>query len=206
VDALASPGPVIVDPSRPESNAPASRDRVNPCRCGQPKVPGQGNRYCPDCQTKAQTVQTARTRARNRVWREQNADRIGTNRAAYYAKTAEDQRRRAREWHHANKDRASERNKAYRAAKPEIQLASQLRKYGLTLEDYEAMLKAQNGLCRICRTENRSSKRSRLDIDHHHRTGKVRALLCNKCNRLLSNANDDTHILLSAIQYLEETA
>jgi hypothetical protein len=59
-------------------------------------------------------------------------------------------------------------------------------KYGLTLEQYEAMLKQQRGRCSICRKlpdPNHPKRASRvLHVDHCHRTGKVRGLLCAGCN------------------------
>lgn len=52
-------------------------------------------------------------------------------------------------------------------------------KYGLSIEDYEAKLAAQSGVCAIC---GNPPKRYRLAVDHNHRTGKIRALLCGPCN------------------------
>lgn len=56
-------------------------------------------------------------------------------------------------------------------------------KYGLTEDDYSAMLEKQKGLCAIC--ENPCATGRRLAVDHDHATGKVRGLLCLYCNRLL---------------------
>lgn len=50
-------------------------------------------------------------------------------------------------------------------------------KYRLRKEDYEALLEKQNSRCAICQIE-----KSRLHIDHDHKTGKVRGLLCQRCN------------------------
>src|SRR5437867_13162633 len=51
---------------------------------------------------------------------------------------------------------------------------------GLSLAEYDALLAAQGGGCAIC---DRPPKTRRLDVDHDHRTGKVRGLLCHRCNR-----------------------
>lgn len=59
------------------------------------------------------------------------------------------------------------------------------RKYGLTLIQYEDLLKAQNGVCAICEQVESSAKFMYLSVDHDHLTGEVRGLLCAFCNRLL---------------------
>ncbi len=72
-------------------------------------------------------------------------------------------------------------------------------KYGITLEIYEAMLKSQNGGCAICgKTDGK-----RLHVDHDHATGKVRGLLCFKCNVSIGHFGDDIAVLRLAIRYLE---
>jgi len=53
---------------------------------------------------------------------------------------------------------------------------------GVSLEQYEEMLARQNGGCAIC---GNPPKTRRLDVDHDHRTGKIRGLLCHRCNRAL---------------------
>ena len=79
----------------------------------------------------------------------------------------------------------------------------ELRKfYGLTVEDYGRMVVEQNGLCAICKQPER--QRTRLSVDHDHKTGVVRGLLCHRCNRTLGGVNDDVSILLAAKEYLEQ--
>jgi hypothetical protein len=51
------------------------------------------------------------------------------------------------------------------------------RRYGITPEDFEEMAKAQKYRCRIC-----GRREVRLCVDHNHKTGRVRALLCDSCN------------------------
>jgi hypothetical protein len=83
------------------------------------------------------------------------------------------------------------------------------RLYGATLEDYEKLFVAQNGLCSICQkpeTFTQLGKVTNLSIDHCHQTGKVRGLLCRKCNFLIGQANDDPKILLEAVRYLERAS
>src|SRR5579863_5460292 len=73
-------------------------------------------------------------------------------------------------------------------------------KYGLTPEDYDNMLAAQNGLCAIC-----TKKPKTFHVDHDHDTGKVRGLLCQKCNILLGQADEKPEILIAAIDYLKKS-
>jgi|WetSurMetagenome_2_1015567.scaffolds.fasta_scaffold348914_1 hypothetical protein len=56
--------------------------------------------------------------------------------------------------------------------------------YGITLEDYQRMLGAQKNCCAICGNSDSGSKGryNTFAIDHNHKTGKVRGLLCNSCN------------------------
>ena len=75
------------------------------------------------------------------------------------------------------------------------------KKYGITLDDYDRMLKKQHGGCAIC---GRKAKNRRLDVDHSHRTGKVRGILCHRCNRGLSWYNDSPALLRSAAKYLSK--
>ena len=66
-----------------------------------------------------------------------------------------------------------------------------LKKYGLTLEQYEAMHNAQNGVCAICGKPNQNNRI--LCVDHDHKTGKVRKLLCTSCNSKLG-IYEENHI------------
>lgn len=74
--------------------------------------------------------------------------------------------------------------------------------YGITLEDYNKMLAMQSGVCMICGQEESNGKR--LAIDHDHKTGAVRGLLCNHCNIGLGKFFDDPSLLTAAINYLNE--
>jgi hypothetical protein len=72
--------------------------------------------------------------------------------------------------------------------------------YGLLKGEYEALFKAQDGRCAICR----QTRSQRLSVDHDHKTGLVRGLCCRLCNgRLLTAARDKPEVLRSAAEYLE---
>ncbi|KKN52900.1 hypothetical protein LCGC14_0607620 [marine sediment metagenome] len=77
------------------------------------------------------------------------------------------------------------------------------RNYGLSLKGYNQMLLDQNGKCAICGKHQKELDRA-MCVDHNHETGKVRGLLCRKCNIMIGNADEDAAILLSAIEYIKE--
>lgn len=80
-----------------------------------------------------------------------------------------------------------------------------LRRYGLTVDDYDRLLAEQGGACAICgvdRPEIRRKTDRHFHVDHCHETGVVRGLLCNRCNRGLGMLGDDN--LNKAILYLEK--
>lgn len=72
-----------------------------------------------------------------------------------------------------------------------------LRTYGITEEQYQEMLKRQDGKCAIC-----DSPDKKLVIDHDHLTGKVRGLLCNQCNKGIGSLQDKIWVILGAVNYL----
>ena len=73
-------------------------------------------------------------------------------------------------------------------------------RFGVSLAEYDKLHAAQDGVCAIC--GNPRGVRS-LAIDHDHRTGLIRGLLCWFCNLGLGAFKDDPSLLLSAVQYLE---
>ena len=86
----------------------------------------------------------------------------------------------------------------------EITRASQRKQhYGLTRADFAALVLKQEGLCAICQTPLDFQVSRRVHIDHDHRTGKVRGILCNHCNRGLGGFLDSPPALRSAANYLE---
>lgn len=79
--------------------------------------------------------------------------------------------------------------------------ALRLRRYGLTLTQYDEMLAKQAGLCAICLTPPKQNEH--LAVDHCHASGAVRGLLCRACNTGLGFYKDDVELMKAAIAYLE---
>jgi hypothetical protein len=156
---------------------------------------------------------------------------VGSRRYRLSAKEKQRQRNRARymteedraktyaslkNWAHTNPER-------YAEIRQMAQVRFRLRRFGLTPEQFEEMLRAQDFKCAVCRADKVGNKRSgkgakpRLDtpwpttaqdgdftwhIDHDHLTGKVRGLLCHHCNAALGHVKDDPAILAALIKYL----
>lgn len=108
----------------------------------------------------------------------------------YYLKNKDKQKETAYMWRKKNphKNRRIDKNTKLK------------RSYGITLDDYESLSKHQNDKCAIC---NKEEVGKRLAVDHCHATGKIRGLLCQKCNRALGMFQDDTKIIKNAINYLK---
>jgi len=73
----------------------------------------------------------------------------------------------------------------------------------MTLGQFHAMMAEQNGRCAICDQEFGVGRRLGPNVDHNHRTGKVRSLLCVGCNAGLGNFKESIQVMRLAINYLE---
>ena len=110
---------------------------------------------------------------------------------------------RAKRWQQANPERV---NAYYRARRlePEVKRRERaghlMRKYGMKIEQYDAMLEAQGGGCFICSRPPRED--ISLHVDHDHSTGNVRGILCFRCNNALADFGEDPEILRKAASYL----
>ena len=83
-----------------------------------------------------------------------------------------------------------------------------LRKYGITWDEVVEMYANQDGCCAICKTnitikKDKENKKRTACVDHNHKTGDIRGLLCMNCNKGIGSLQDSISILESAIEYLE---
>jgi len=141
-----------------------------------------------------QTEYGAAHRERARIWRDANRDRVRAYSRKHYQAHIEEERERSRA-----------RAAATRPARAITNRRAGLRRYGLTPEAYDAMLAEQAGVCAICRRPERATALGKiipLAVDHDHRTGAVRGLLCRDCNRAIGLFVDDPEILAAAMAYL----
>ncbi len=117
---------------------------------------------------------------------------------------------RSNEWREKNPEKANasarESQRRYRRAHPEESerkwRTSAYKKFGITVDDYDKMFKAQNGVCKICELPQ-SGRFKHLAVDHDHETGKVRGLLCMTCNRNLGYVERDNR-LRRILEYLKK--
>ncbi len=90
---------------------------------------------------------------------------------------------------------------------PEIGREKHLRrKYGIGVEEYEALARAQGGVCAICNEFTPTVTHPTLVVDHDHETGAVRGLLCHSCNVAIGHMRESVEMLQRAIAYLQEGA
>ena len=77
------------------------------------------------------------------------------------------------------------------------------RNYGITLDEHTQMYEEQNGVCAICEKPG-DGKWKKLCVDHDHKTGKVRQLLCRNCNMILGQVDDNINHLEKLTEYLQK--
>ena len=75
--------------------------------------------------------------------------------------------------------------------------------YDITLQEYNRMFERQNGCCAICGLHQTNFKRS-LHIDHNHKTGEIRELLCPNCNTVIGKVREDVNVLTKIASYIEK--
>lgn len=168
---------------------------LKPCRdCGEPKPLDDFNRN--------HTTRDGRQPHCRLCQRARNASYYHGNNVLY--------QERARLWKEQNPARNRATKRAWAAKNPEsvsrTHRSAWLKfKYGINVDQWEAIFAKQGGRCGICRRSELNADRKRFHVDHNHTTGKVRGILCNLCNVLLGNARDSRDTLARAIAYLEET-
>jgi len=129
--------------------------------------------------------------------------------------TTDEQKKKNRERMRKNRKRDPEKHRAYHKAyreknKDKRKNGMLLWRFNITLEEYQVLFEAQAGVCKICGEEetarkNHSEEKRMLCVDHDHNTGKVRGLLCNRCNRALGHYEATKPRMKEFEKYLEES-
>lgn len=147
-------------------------------------------------------------------WRRKNAQKCRDYTIAYGKRFPEKVKECTRKWREKNKDyylkSQSSKMKIHRDKNP-LFFKNKILKYqrGITLEDYNRMLKDQNGCCAICKKPETSIYRGKLkylSVDHCHKTNKNRGLLCGKCNMSLGLMGENPEYLVNMIYYINKYA
>jgi hypothetical protein len=112
----------------------------------------------------------------------------------HYEENRSDYQTKRAEWYQGNKEKHCMTTRNSRLKK----------NFGLTIDQYEEMLLSQGGVCKICHRPDPYGKR--LAVDHCHKTGKNRGLLCIVCNQVLGKFEDDQKRFMAAAKYLEEAS
>lgn len=174
---------------------------------------GQGVRYtCREALVRKGLTEEQKEQYRKtaRAYRERNRDRLRENRRRYEAslppERREARRRSRREsakaWAKRNPEKARENATQYRKSahgSRKRQEHSLLSRYGISLAEFDRLVASQGGHCASC---GRSGKQ--LVIDHSHRTGKVRGLICQRCNVLIGYMERDSESVAKCRSFIEK--
>jgi len=114
-----------------------------------------------------------------------------------------------KEYYRKDKKRRLQLNQEWRKANPEKRAEQswrehRKRRYGLSEEAFMAIYHAQGGKCDMCGVSKEAYSIRGLCVDHDHKTGKVRGLLCTGCNTGIGSLKEDIELLLKAVEYLRK--
>lgn len=151
---------------------------------------------------------------------EENKEKFKTNTKSYRTKNKDNIAKKKKEYNIKTKDKKREYDKTYYKNNIEKIMEYSWRtkehsdnyrlskKFGISLQEYNIMLKKQNSVCAICNKEEviktKKGNLRKLAVDHDHKTGKVRGLLCSNCNTSLGGFQDDIDTLVKALKYLKK--
>lgn len=148
---------------------------------------------------------------RNAIYKVKNSDKIKKKKAEWHQLTKDKRQQYGKEYRARNKERLRIKRHEYLERRRANYLRHKLEvRYGLTKEQHEKLVVVSNGQCQICKgrelKQNTIGVYNNLSVDHDHQTGKVRGLLCNRCNTALGFFADDVNLLEAAVSYLKLTS
>ena len=150
---------------------------------------------------------------KDKLYREANKEKVKLRTAKWVQENSERSKEYHRQYRKNNKENKKQYDQEYRKSKDDpIRMKKRQysksrsakdsvlkRNYGISLEEYEKMVDEQNNVCYIC-LESDSVK---LAVDHNHKTGKVRKLLCRKCNTAIGLLKEDITIVENVLKYIK---
>lgn len=138
----------------------------------------------------------------SKVYRDANRGAINAGQKAYRAANPEKVAASKRRWYEANHERVAASKAAWLAANRDRARDRYLqRHYGITLDEYNALLASQGGGCRSCGGAP-TGRHNTFRVDHDHETGQIRGLLCDSCNLAIGKLGDTVEGVEGALDYL----
>lgn len=122
-------------------------------------------------------------------WYQLNKEKRNAQAAKYYQEHKQEHNLRNKIWRENNKERNRINGRANNLK----------RNHNITLEEYESWWNKQEGKCAICKQSNKRI----LEVDHNHKTGKIRGLLCGNCNKAIGLLDDNPKLFESGVEYLK---
>ncbi len=162
--------------------------------CKTPKQHSARGKMCIDCKA-----------AYDKAYVELNKEKLRVSGQEYRNRSKERKKEYDKRFRVENKDKilGDKINRKLSGKSYEEARRSMLKaKYNISIEDYDNLVKLQDGKCKICKTTKYPGKGKCLHVDHDHQTGEIRGLLCTKCNLGLGHFEDNIEYLTKAIEYL----
>lgn len=181
-------------------------------KCGEEKPVSDFGKYtrrgvcrvlssCRECKRTADRLRyhenSERMREKSKMWRYKHPEHA----KKYYEDNKEAILAKAKEFRKQNPERRAAVHKKYRAAhKLPGKNWYLIKKFGISLDEYNSILDRQFGVCAICHGVEKTGRS--LAVDHDHKTNRVRGLLCSKCNTAIGQIGDSPLIALNIASYL----
>jgi hypothetical protein len=141
--------------------------------------------------------------AKSKRWAEDHPGERKKNSEKYYAANKEKAKKRSVDWDRNHPEIARDRKRHWdQTHKKELSMSYMYRSYGLKKEDYANLMESQDYKCKLCGKELALEKKP--CVDHNHKTGFVRGILCSKCNVGLGQFGDSPEFLRRAAKYIED--
>lgn len=120
------------------------------------------------------------------AWKLKNRDKLLKQGRESYQRNIHNRRKFSRKFYWTNREKELDRIR--------------FKKYGINGDEFRVLVEKQKGKCPICEKTDKKN----LSVDHCHITGKIRGIICNKCNMALGNVEDSPKILKALANYLEK--
>jgi Recombination endonuclease VII len=143
-----------------------------------------------------------KVRALKKAWSDANPDKVAAQKKRYWENNKERLSEKRKAEHKANPEKQRAYDKKKRDKHPEKMRDRHLRRsYGISLAEFSAMRQSQGDRCSICKTGFSLVK---PHVDHCHKTGRVRGILCPQCNTSLGLLNEDPKIVRGMLAYINK--